>query len=312
MVRTVVVSAFYSSTDSNHETDSIWRLAVKNHRWYSENNSYHYRFFEQPLAPLPSQDTGGFYIGANSKPDYIGLLLDEGFDEVFWIDADSFFVSSDSLSRFDEMAADIVVCGDVNDIANTGHVFVRNTPQARAFIQRWQDCRSLRVDNMMREALSISHLLTADGFIRSDQTIFNGLLLAGEGKSFRHGYELIESFNCVQSGELICNDLSIRDNDRLNKAYIVRAAGCWIAVCPQRLMNSYLISGVRAGWWREGDWIVHLVGEDKKRYVAGLISIKSSGEICISKRMLFLVRVYKSIRSRLYGYFFSTILRSSR
>jgi hypothetical protein len=51
MVRTVVVSAFYSSTDSNHETDSIWRLAVKNHRWYSEQNSYHYRFFEQPLAP---------------------------------------------------------------------------------------------------------------------------------------------------------------------------------------------------------------------------------------------------------------------
>ncbi len=144
---------------------------VKNHELFANRHGYSHRFVvDHDGEALDGDGVGPEWI----KVAAISDALDEGFDWVFWIDADSVF--SDLHKSLDDVVAinkSIVVTGDSADLTNTGHLLVKNTPQSRTLLDSWWAMRLVTFPPV--------HTTHIDEHGRAnDQPPFNYLLVGGK------------------------------------------------------------------------------------------------------------------------------------
>jgi len=123
------------------ETPEFVKRVVNNHEDYARRHGYSHRFVVDPTGKLLGAD--GVFPEWLKVPA-IRQALDEGFPWVFWIDTDSVFSDpTKSLDDLVSMKKPIVVTGDSADICNTGHVFLKNTPESFALVDDWWEMRLL-------------------------------------------------------------------------------------------------------------------------------------------------------------------------
>lgn len=117
------------------EVPDVVSRVVKNHEYFASQHGYMQRFLVDPAGERLGRE--GIY------PEWLKVpamreAFDEGFSWVFWIDTDSVFSQPEqSLEDIASLKKPVVVTGDSSDICNTGHVFVKNTPEVRALIDSW-------------------------------------------------------------------------------------------------------------------------------------------------------------------------------
>jgi hypothetical protein len=130
------------------EPPEIVLKVVDNHRHFADQHGYSHQFFSDPELSMlnPAEEIAPHWI----KVPAMRQSLREGFDWVFWIDTDSIFSDlSKSLRDIVKQRRDIALTGDCWDLCNTGHLFMRNTPQVHTFIDDWWKMRLFSFPKIM-------------------------------------------------------------------------------------------------------------------------------------------------------------------
>lgn len=191
-MRLAVVSG-YVAAKGNALPDHVVRVRA-NHSIYCQRCGYDY-FFRTDSVDVPSKDESGFYRGASVKPFYLLDLLQKGYEYVYWIDSDSVFTSSRELRV---TGWPLEVCGDDNDLVNTGHILVRNCTEARAFLKEWIAVMQIKFAEDNESRCEVPFSLTADGYALSDQSVVNCLL----GSESNERVELLKGFSMMNGFHL--------------------------------------------------------------------------------------------------------------
>ena len=138
----VIIQHVYSNSCF---TDML-RLCIQRHMAYSAAYNMDYWAFQGGLhrSHLPE-------AGAWSKIDLMKMALEDGYEYVFWIDADATIMDFNTDLR--ESVKDIHIGACVHDPAkspylksldvqrhiNVGVMYLRNTDETRKFVQAWYD-----------------------------------------------------------------------------------------------------------------------------------------------------------------------------
>ena len=234
------------------------RDAINNHKKYCIMHGYTYVCSEEPDPKCHPMW---------SKPELVLAQFERGFDFVFWLDGDSFFTNMEKrLEVFAEYEKDIVVAGDKNDIANTGHIFFRNSGWSRAFLAKWLLFRQplpIGIYSKFRE-ITTHFIFRVDGPYFNDQPPFNMLLAGADPTRQGEWYNFFNEVN-LYSGNSRAKHMSelyapicAANLERAN-SLVDEAIRPNVEVVVQSEMNSY-------PWtFKEGDFILHCVG-DKGAY----------------------------------------------
>ncbi len=171
------------------EVPDFVKRVVTSHEQYASRHGYQHRFVVDPEGRALGDD--GIYPEWLKVPAILDAL-DEGVPWVLWIDTDSVFSDLDkSLDDIVSNKKPIVVTGDSSDICNTGHVFIRNTPQARALVQAWWEMRLL-----VFPPVTTTHVDDRGRLL--DQPALNYLFVGGKPEQesvTKTGQKLFNTFN---------------------------------------------------------------------------------------------------------------------
>lgn len=165
------------------------RLAEKNHRSYCAQHNYDYWLFRQDevstmMGGVPKEAADIWWI----KPYVIQHLLDLNYEYVFWTDMDSLFLNQTvSLSDLQGIGASFVFTGDLWDLCSAGHLWFRNTPFTRDFLESWLTWRGVKVPSLLTAHKTSTHEI-------GDQPALNIQLHGGLHADVSHAVQL---FNCV-------------------------------------------------------------------------------------------------------------------
>jgi hypothetical protein len=290
----LVISGF---TSLNASFPSYVADAISNHKSYCNLHGYDYAFRTDSDPELPSFNTTGFYLGANSKPYFIYEAFNRGYEYIFWIDPDSLFTSRKPL-HFPDPNLCCLFSSDHSDFANTGHLFFKRCPESFRLLSRWREATKV-----MFNPSTASFPLTQDGYSLSDQSLFNALLFSDslEPKllvsSFNLANNFCENFQRITHNFLYQDPTSFYRIISSSLAYRVKS-------CDQRVFNSYLFAGLHSGWYQSSDDFIHLVGTDKKWMRLFVANISHIERLHVRLKLLRICRALKSAR-----YYLTLLLR---
>lgn len=212
---------------------------------------------------------------------------------LLWVDTDSYFCSF-SPPPFLSTVNDITFTGDFSDIANTGHLLLRNTLISRLLIDSWIRSMSIRFDPD-----TAPFPLTPQHYALGDQSLFSAIL--GAGLSVTCPDELVSGFKQTNGfwRDKPAQSHFSREIAPMSRRSCLNAAlnvhptlFSSITILPQRSLNSYLY-GPFAGHFRHGDLLVHLVS-GSKQYLPSTSQLHSTGLYQIPNYLL-IVSTIKSI-----------------
>lgn len=290
----LVISGF---TSLNASSPKYVADAVSNHKSYCNLHGYDYTFRTDSDPELPSTNTTGFYLGANSKPYFIYEAFKIGYEYIFWIDPDSLFTSTKPL-QFPDPNLCCIFSGDHSDFANTGHLFFKRCPESLRLLSRWRVATKVI---FMPSTTSFS--LTEDGYSLSDQSLFNAILFSDSLEP----KQLVSSFNFANN---YCENVQrtthnfMYQDPALFYRIISNSLLFRVKSCDQRVFNSYLFAGLHSGWYQSSDDFIHLVGTDKKWMRLFVANIRNIESLHVRLKLLRICRAIKSLR-----YYFMLLLR---
>ncbi len=153
------------------EVPSFVKRVVANHDQFAQRHGYSHRFVVDPEREL----LGGEGVFPEwVKVPAIKQAFAEDFDWVFWIDTDSVFSDlNTSLTDIESMKKPVVVTGDSADFCNTGHLFLKNTPEVKTLVDSWWAMRLFRFP-----AVNTTHVDDSGRLL--DQPALNYLLAGGK------------------------------------------------------------------------------------------------------------------------------------
>ena len=273
------------------------QAALLNHRSYADANGYNYIFDDHYYPPVDVLCKSPMYIGCNMKPFVIRRFFDSNPIDpdqfLLWVDTDSYFCSFSPLP-FLSTVNDITFTGDFSDIANTGHLLLRNTLTSRRLIDSWIRSMSIRFDPD-----TAPFPLTPQHYALGDQSLFSAILGAGlsascpddlvSGFKQTNGFWRDMSAQCHFSRKIA----PMSRRSCFNAAQMVHPTlSTSITILPQRALNSYLY-GPFAGHFRNGDLLVHLVS-GSKQYLPSTSQLHITGLLHIPTYLL-IVSTIKSL-----------------
>jgi hypothetical protein len=242
--------------------------ARKNHEVYCKKHNYDYLCITEPLND---------YHPMWMKPDVILLGLQRGYDYVFWMDGDSFFMNMDiSLMKFVDLDMDLVATGDHNDIVNTGHLLFRNSDWSHKFMEEWKAFRKPLTPEIYEQFKQITthFIYNSNSIYFNDQPPFNMLLAGASASKPNYWFEYFNAINLYENNSYRLFDINYAP---ICKKNLERANGLihqkfreYVKIVNQREMNSYSSN------YRKGDFILHLV--EDKNYASFSSSLSSSSE----------------------------------
>ena len=284
-----IISGYYQPHTTKQPLLPKWLAKIRsNHTFYSNELGADYIFFSGHSS-LPSISKDPFYLGCNSKPQYLLAALNMGYKHVFWIDSDSLILSLSSLQDAIANNHSITFTGDESDIANTGHLLLRNTQFAREFLANWHAAMCIPIDTSTGQPY---FSLTLDNYCLGDQTTFNSLL-AGPVKD---SDQLVSNFNAVNGwsnnrARAIKNfksSVAPFNRANINRAYQLLSPSnrTHIRILPQRSLNSYL-GGDPRGLFQPGDSFIHFTYKKDLLKSSRLVRVTSNGRAHLHKLPLF-------------------------
>ena len=147
----------------------------KNHMSYCSMHGYGYKCFKEALVndvPIPF-----------TKPEAILQMFDEGYDYVFYTDADSFFLNKEiKLESFIQDDYDFIATGSDFDMVGAGHLMFKNSDWSRKFIEKWVGFRQCVSTDVIEKFKKITTHIFEDVLFGnlSDQIPLNMLVSMGD------------------------------------------------------------------------------------------------------------------------------------
>jgi len=275
------------------------RSVKSNHQSYCRIHGYDYcMMHHHDSLPAISYSQSGFYLGTNSKPMYILELFERGYDSVFWIDSDSLFVSAQSLNWLDQFP--IALCGDKNDLINTGHLHFMNTPVSIRLLRLWRDTiKTSFIDLPFESRLGMAFseeghpLFSEEGYPLHDQVVLNCLVSCDDCSSVSSLLDSFQSNNFYAMNSSRLHSLPYGSGSFYAHSFYLTS---WLQgslyVLPPKTFNSYLF-GSSDQLYAKGDLCVHFVATDKF-YLNSLFLVRS--KVGLSEPRLFLVYLVSALR----------------
>jgi hypothetical protein len=143
----VILQHVYTKTDmfGNAFVDML-RLTTLRHMTYANGHNMDYWAFQGGLEKDHKMEAGAW-----AKIDLMKMALEQGYEYIFWIDADAAIMDFNTDLR--DSVKDIHIGACVHDPAkspflksmkidrhiNVGVMYLRNTDESRKFIQAWYD-----------------------------------------------------------------------------------------------------------------------------------------------------------------------------
>ena len=132
MPKTLIISGHIGFTD-------YLDFVRDNHEAYARKHDYDYVFhsptWEGCDTDNPIVDFGWVKVDAARK--YLS-----GYEDIFWIDSDSIFANTKkSLEDLKKSGKPLVISGDLFDVFNTGHFFLKNTSFGHDWLSTWWSMR---------------------------------------------------------------------------------------------------------------------------------------------------------------------------
>jgi len=144
MNNAVIIQHVYSETSLGNAFSDMLRLCTQRHMAYARSHSMDYWSF-----------TGGFQVGrpaesgAWAKIELMRLALNQGYEYIFWIDADAAIMDFETDLRDSVKDIDIGACAHnpeksaflkqlkIAKHINVGVMYLRNTEKTKQFIEDW-------------------------------------------------------------------------------------------------------------------------------------------------------------------------------
>uniref|UniRef100_A0A7S0DMT0 Nucleotide-diphospho-sugar transferase domain-containing protein n=1 Tax=Amorphochlora amoebiformis TaxID=1561963 RepID=A0A7S0DMT0_9EUKA len=216
------------------------KIARLNHEAYCKERGYHYVLWTKDLSKrTPHWE----------KLEAALELMEEGYDIIYWTDADSMFTNfTYDIESLLPNGKDFAFSGDWN-IINSGHWAVRNTDWAANFLEDILDFYPMPYPNWENAAFSIR----LGGCMPSDRDLWLGCL-----RDVDRGFLNRKVRARVETGKAIeLISPSLRDK---------------VILHPKARMNGY------PGDWKVGDAVLHTVDRtDLERYFWTDLTIDSKG-----------------------------------
>jgi hypothetical protein len=233
--------------------------AKQNHETYCARHGYTYWCLTQ--SPTYARDDRVHPVWL--KPDVVEQKLEEGFDYVFWMDGDSFFMNHEigllSLCAA-APAPDLTASGDENDLVNTGHLLFKNTEWTRSFIRQWRSFRRALMPHTLAQFRRVTtHLLYNGADIAlNDQPPVNILLAGGHADDMGGWFRAFCHVNLYEGNSARVHssaDYAPTVPQNLARAHSLLdpEIAPHVAILLQSAMNSYPTT------YRAGDFILHFV-----------------------------------------------------
>ncbi len=131
---------------SNSCFADMLRLCIQRHMAYAASHNMDYWALQGGLHRLHIPEAGAW-----SKIDLMKMALEDGYEYVFWIDADATIMDFNTDLRdsvkdihigacaHDPAKSDYLKSLNIARHVNVGVMYLRNTEQTRSFIQAWYD-----------------------------------------------------------------------------------------------------------------------------------------------------------------------------
>ena len=225
--------------------------AKENHKKYCDKYGYSYVCIEDKI-----NDFHPMWM----KPDLILRELNKGYDYVFWMDADSFFINMDiSFDLFLKNKHDLITAGDENDIVNTGHLLFKNTEWSIKFIEKWLGFRKPLNQSVFEKFKNI----TTHFYIKEDCVFFNdqppiNLLLGGADEKYQEDwFDTFNKVNLYHGNKYRKHGIEYSPTNKENlercNSLISDSMKEHVCILEQSSMNSYPYT------YKKGDFIIHFV-----------------------------------------------------
>ena len=230
--------------------------AKKNHQKYCDKHGYKYVCLEEKL-----NDFHPMWM----KPDLLIKCLEDGYDYVFWMDGDSFFLNMDiKLEKFVDMNVDFVATGDQNDIVNAGHLFFKNSEWSKKFLNDWSKFRT-PMDHRTCEQFKLitTHITYYKGQVSLlDQSPINILLGGGDQDKMSEWFIVFNKVNFWEGNPFRLYDVSysplLKENLERTNSILSDDMKKHVHIVEQRAMNSYRSN------YQKGDFILHFAEGNKE------------------------------------------------
>ena len=254
-----------------------WVTKTKsNHEQYCRKNGYHYMFHRDCRVVNNEPEQGIVHRASCSKFYYLLEALEKGYTYVIWMDPDSIFATQKPIPDVGDEGYSIIICGDEATIYNGGHLLCKNDAKAKAFLKQCitQTVTRLKIPMELKDLrLPITE---GRGVFINDMPNLISVLIGGQQCSaedrVRAYVSGVSDYRDKEtSSTKFYLQLSPISKTRARRAQELVSRDYRQVVCikEQRFMNSYLLHGAREGIYTRGDWMIHIVGPDK-RFLGGL------------------------------------------
>jgi hypothetical protein len=240
--------------------------AKENHKKYCDKYGYSYICIEDKI-----NDFHPMWM----KPDLILRELKKGYDYVFWMDADSFFINMDmSFDSFLKNKHDLITAGDENDIVNTGHLLFKNTEWSIKFIEKWLGFRKPLNQSVFEKFKNITthFYIKEDSVFLCDQPPVNLLLGGADEKYQENWFDTFNKVNLYYGNKYRKHGIEYSPTNKENlercNSLICDSMKEHVCILEQSSMNSYPYT------YKKGDFIIHFV-TDKLNFNQVLEKINS-------------------------------------
>lgn len=225
----------------------------ENHKKYCDKYGYAYVCLEDKIND---------YHPMWMKPDLILRELKKGYDYVFWMDGDSFFVNMDiSFDVFIKYSEDLIATGDENDIVNTGHLLFKNSNWSHEFIKKWIAFRQPINLSVFEKFKNITtHFYKEDvdnNILLCDQPPFNLLLGGADEKYQEDWFDIFNKVNLYSGNNHKIYGIEYspikQENLERTNSLVCDSMKKHVRILEQCVMNSY------PSTYKKGDFIIHFV-----------------------------------------------------
>lgn len=194
------------------------------------------------------------------KQELILSTFKEGYDYVFWMNGDSFFINMNiSFDKFIEYPENFIATGDENDIINGSHLLFKNNEWSIKFIEKWIKFRQPLKQAVYEKFKNITTHFNEvnNNIIFNDQPPIN-LMLGGADENYQEDW--FDIFNKVNLYNGNClrkynNDYSPINQNNLERTHSLICDDMkeHVRILEQSTMNSY------PSTYKKGDFIIHFI-----------------------------------------------------